>query len=307
MVEFKDYYQTLGVDRKASDKDIKSAYRTLASKYHPDTNKGDPGAETKIKEINEAYEVLKDPEKRKRYDQLGANWKAGDAFRPPPDYAGQGGNFKFDFGNFQDLGRDGRFSDFFDVLFNQHFGNFGGQGGASQRRNLDQEAEIDLTVEELATGAKRTLQVSAGPNEKARTIEVKIPKGVRAGKKVRVPGEGGSMAGSTTRGDLFLRIKVKPHPHFTVDGDNLITEAEISPPQAALGAEITVKTVEGAVKIKIPAGTQNGRMLRLKGKGLPILNSSANGDLLVRARIIIPSNLTDKQKALYQELLDLEH
>lgn len=306
MVEFKDYYQILGVDRKASDKDIKSAYRALARKYHPDTNKNDPGAEAKIKEINEAYEVLKDPEKRKRYDMLGANWKAGDNFRPPPDFGG--GNFSFDFGNFQDLSKDGRFSDFFDVLFNQHFGNFGqGQApGAAKRRNLDQEAEIELTIEELAHGTRRTLQVTA-PHGKPRTIEVKIPKGVRAGKKVRVPGEGGTTGDGGNRGDLFLKIKVKPHHLFTIDGNNLVSEVAVSPAKAIIGGEATVDTIEGPVKIRIPAGTQNGRMLRLKGKGLPILNESVPGDQLVRTRIVIPTQLSEQEKALYEELAKLEN
>ena len=303
MVKFKDYYEILGVERKAGADDIKAAYRKMARKYHPDANKNDPKAEERIKEINEAYEVLKDPEKRSRYDQLGANWKSGDNFKPPPD-----SGFTFDFGNLGDLHNNKSFSDFFDMLFGQTFGSPQQQkahGGTTRRQVLDQEADVELTLEELARGAKRTLQLSA-PGGKPRTIEVKIPAGLRPGKKVRVPGEGATAGGSTVKGDLYLRIKVKPHPYFTIDGDNLVCELPVSPAQAVVGSEAVVTTIEGPVKIKIPAGTQSGRLLRLKGKGLPRRDGGVAGDQLVRTKIVIPTEISDKERELYTELARIE-
>ena len=327
MVQYKDYYQILGVTKTATEQEIKSSYRKMARKYHPDANKNDPTAEDRIKEINEAYEVLKDQDKRQKYDQLGSNWKAGDQFKPPPDYSG----FSFDFGNMGGMGnRAGggapggmgggpSFSDFFESLFGQTFGapgqpgSRGGQPGAgaaagaaaARKRSLDQEADIELVVEELAQGARRTLQVTA-QGGKSKTIEVKIPKGMRAGKKVRVPGEGGTIPGTSEKGDLYLRIKVRPHKTFTIDGDNLICELSISPAQAVVGSEVIVTTIEGPVTIKVPAGTQNGRMLRLKGKGLPTVDNKVTGDLLVRTKVTIPTTVSEKERALYEQLAALE-
>jgi len=309
LVKFKDYYETLEVKRGASADEIKASYRELARKNNPDANKNDPKAEERIKEINEAYEVLKDPDKRKKYDQLGADWKSGDNFKPPPDFGG--GGFTFDFGNLGDISNNKSFSDFFDVLFGQTFGSPQQQqraqgAAAGQRRQvLDQEADIELTLEELAKGAKRTLQVST-PGGKPRTIEVKIPAGLRPGKKVRVPGEGATASGGAQKGDLYLRIKVKPHNYFTIDGDNLVCELTVSPAQAVVGSEAVVTTIEGPVKIKIPAGTQSGRLLRLKGKGLPTREGSVAGDQLVRTKIVIPTELSDQERELYNQLAKLE-
>jgi len=335
LVKFKDYYEILGVGRKASDAEIKAAYRKLARKTHPDANKNDPTAEEKFKELIEAYEVLKDPDKRKRYDTLGADWKAGDNFRPPPQPSGAtDGGFGFEFGNFGDLRGNSAFSDFFDSLFGQTFssgaggagpqsgaGGFGagqqrsqpggapGAGAGGKRRTLDQEADIELTVEELAKGARRTLQVST-PGGKPKTIEVKIPAGIRPGKKVRVAGEGATMNGGAQKGDLYLRVKAKPHNYFTIDGDNLICELEITPAQAVIGSEAIVTTIEGPVKIRVPAGSQNGRLLRLKGKGLPSVAAAGaevlKGDQLVRCKITIPTQISDKEKELYEQLSKLE-
>jgi len=319
LVQYKDYYQILGVARTASEQEIKTAYRKMARKYHPDANKNDPTAEDRIKEINEAYEVLKDQDKRQKYDQLGQNWKAGDNFRPPPDTSG----FSFDFGNMGNMGSMGNmgggaasFSDFFESLFGQTFGTPGqgpraggtaGQAGAAaaRKRSLDQEADIELVVEELAQGARRTLQVTA-QGGKTKTIEVKIPKGMRAGKKVRVPGEGATFPGGTEKGDLYLRIKVRPHKYYTIDGDNLVVELAISPPQAVVGGEVTVTTIGGPMTIKVPAGTQGGRMLRLKGQGLPTVDNKGSGDLLIRTKITIPTTVSDKERGLYEQLAQLE-
>jgi len=321
VVKFKDYYQTLGVTRTASQKEIKTAYRSLARKFHPDANKGDKGAEEKFKEIAEAYEVLKDPDKRKKYDTLGSNWKAGADFKPPPDFGG-GGGFSFDFEKFGDFSKQGAFSDFFDILFGQTFGQPGqqqaGRGGAQQQqqragaaqqqaersnRMYDQEADIELAVEELARGAQRTLKITP-PGSEPKTIEVKIPAGVRPGSRVRIAGQG--MKTPRGRGDLYLRVKVKPHPDFTIDGDNIICELSISPALAVLGGQAQVPTLDGPVKIKIPAGTQNGRMLRLKGRGLLTSKTQAKGDLLIRVKIVIPTQPTDKERALYEQLAELE-
>lgn len=310
MVKFKDYYQTLGVPRTASAKEIKDAYRKLARQHHPDANKGNKASEEKFKELGEAYEVLKDPEKRRRYDTLGANYKAGADFRPPPD-----GGFTFDFGNLGDLGKGGAFSDFFEMLFGQ--GGFApGQGGGfrtaggpraqqqQQQSRLDQESEIKLTLEEVFKGATRTLQITQ-PGSKTRTLEVKIPPGVRTGSRIRVPGEG-SKGGGPEVGNLYLRVKITPNPTYTIDGDNLITEVNLSPAQAVIGSEVSINTIEEPVRIRVPAGTQAGRLLRLKGKGLPKLKSTQRGDLLVRVKIVIPANVSDEERSLYEQLLKLE-
>jgi len=296
LVKFKDYYDTLNVSRSATEKEIKASYRKMARQFHPDANKGNKQSEEKFKEITEAYEVLKDPEKRKRYDKLGANYKNGADFRPPP-----GSGFPFEFGN---MAGGGSFSDFFEMLFGQQFGGAGaggfpgGAGGGAPRRKVDQEAEIELSIEELAKGTTRTLQISGG-GQKARTLEVKIPAGVKAGSKVRVANGDGT-------GDLYLRVKVKPDPRFTIDGENLVTEINLTPAQAVVGAEVMVNTLDGPVKIRVPQATQNGRMLRLREKGLPKLKGGPRGDQLVRVKITIPSDITEEEKALYEQLKKLE-
>lgn len=323
MVKYKDYYQILEVPRSATEKEIKTSYRKLARQFHPDANKGNKASEEKFKEIAEAYEVLKDPEKRKRYDQLGSNWKQGEQFRPPPDFS----NFNFDFGDL--AGKGSPFSDFFEAIFGQAFGAEGGprpQGagpraqqraggpgmgrgpgvpGGVGRNPLDQEAEIELTLEEVAKGTVRTLQIS-GPQVKTKTIEVKIPAGVRAGSKIRVPGEGAKSPMNNASGDLYLKVKLKPHESFTMEGDNLVCTVDITPAQAVVGTETSVPTLEGPVKIRIPAGTQNGRMLRLRGRGLPKLKSTDKGDILVRTKVMIPTELTDRERELYSELARIE-
>lgn len=314
MVKFKDYYETLGVARNANDKEIKAAYRKLARQHHPDANKGNKSSEEKFKEINEAYEVLKDPQKRRRYDQLGSNYKAGTDFNPPPDFGG----FSFDFGNLGDLGKGSTFSDFFDVLFG-HGGHGGhgtfqdssgvppGQGrvGGRSRRGFDQEAQIELTIEELAKGAIRNLQIS-GPNQKPKTLEVKIPAGVRPGSKIRVAGEGSQSPSNGAAGDLYLKVEVKPHPYFSIEGENLISNLSISPAQAVVGVDTTVNTLNGPITIHVPPGSQNGRLLRLRGRGLPKLKSSVVSDQLVRLKISIPVNISDQERKLYEELVKLE-
>lgn len=313
-VKYKDYYQILGVPRSSTDKEIKTAYRKLARQFHPDANPGSKTAEEKFKEITEAYEVLKDPEKRRRYDMLGGNWKAGADFTPPPGFK----DFNFDFGNLGGFaGKSGSpFSDFFDVLFGQTFGAGAATGGAAQaggaapgmkrpQQKFDQEAEIELTIEELARGTARNIQVTR-PGQAGRTLQVKIPAGVRPGSKVRVPGEGPQNPQGGNSGDLFLRVKVKPHPFLTIEGDNLISELQISAPLAVLGGEATVNTLDGAVHINVPPLSQSGRMLRLRERGLPKLKQTVRGDHLVRLKVTLPTAVSAEEKALYEELLQLE-
>lgn len=308
MVKYKDYYETLGVTRSADEKEIKAAYRKLARQYHPDANPGDKSAEEKFKEISEAYEVLKDPDKRKRYDMLGSNWKNGADFTPPPGFGG----FTFDFGNFSEFSRGSAFSDFFETLFGQHFGpptdSMGPRGFGTPRttRGQDSEAEIELTIEEVSQGTTRNIHVSGPTTSKPKTLQVKIPPGVREGSKVRVPGEGGPSLSGGAPGDLFLKVKIKPHPVFSIEGENLVSELQITPAQAVLGGEATVTTLDGPVRINIPAMSQSGRLLRLRERGLPKLKQSARGDQLVRLKIVVPATVTPEEKALYEQLLALE-
>lgn len=308
MVKYKDYYETLGVSRNADEKEIKAAYRKLARQYHPDANPGDKTAEEKFKEVSEAYEVLKDPEKRRKYDTLGANWKNGADFTPPPGFGG----FAFDFGNMETFGRGSPFSDFFETLFGQHFGpptNDSAPTGFGRRttKGQDTEAEIELTIEEIAKGTTRNIHISGPTSTKPKTLQVKIPAGVREGSKVRVPGEGGlSMVSGGTNGDLFLKVKIKPHPQFQIEGENLVSELQISPAQAVLGGEATVQTLDGNVRINIPALSQNGRLLRLRERGLPKLKQSTRGDQLVRLKIVLPASVSPEEKALYEQLLAIE-
>lgn len=310
-VKYKDYYQTLGVARTATDKEIKTAYRKLARELHPDANPGNKQAEEKFKELTEAYEVLKDPDKRKRYDMLGNNWKAGSEFTPPPGFGG----FSFDFSNFGKGGAAGAsspFSDFFDVLFGQTFGQGAGQPGAAaqqqarQARNADHEADIELTIEELARGTARNIQITR-PGQAMKTLQVKIPAGVRPGSKVRVPGEAPTAGMGTTPGDLFLKVRVKPHPYLTIEGDNIISELQISAPLAVLGGEATVNTLDGSVTINVPPLSQAGRMLRLRERGLPKLKQSVRGDHLVKLKISLPSvALSPEEKAAWEQILQCE-
>lgn len=310
-VKYKDYYATLGVNRNATDQEIKTSYRKLARQFHPDTNQGNKAAEEKFKEIAEAYEVLKDPDKRKRYDQLGANWKAGADFNPPPGF---GGGFSgFDFGNLGGFGKNSPFSEFFDVLFGQTFGGQaggaagpapGGFAGPRPVKGADQEAEIELTVEELARGAARNIQVTK-PGQGTKNLQVKIPAGVRPGSKVRVPGEAATAPGGGA-GDLYLRVKLKPHPLFTLEGDNIVSELQISPAMAVLGGEVTVETLDGPVHINVPPLSQTGRMLRLRERGLPKLKVTVRGDHMVRLKVNIPKQVSPEEKSLYEQLLKLE-
>ena len=314
-VQYKDYYETLGVPRTAKDDEIKKSFRKLAREFHPDVAKDKKHAEEKFKEINEAYEVLSDPAKRKKYDELGANWKTGAEFRPPPDWEGSsgaqnfsgrgqdGGDFEFQFGGTG-------FSDFFEQLFGSRMrgGRFGGRGGFAPEqeyaeRGSDIEGDIMVTLEEAMRGSVREVNVRrpVGRTTKTESYQVRIPPGVLEGQKLRVPGRGESGSGGGESGDLYLRVRLAKHPDFDVEDHNLIYEAELAPWEAVLGAEISVPALDGRVNIKIPAGTQSGQKLRVRGRGLP-MRGGTRGDLLVATRIVVPAKVTDAEKNLWEQL-----
>lgn len=317
-VQYKDYYQILGVDRNASDEQIRKAYRRLARKYHPDVNKS-AEAESKFKDINEAYEVLKDPEKRQRYDNLGRQWRAGQDFRPP-----EGENIHVQFGDLGDLG--GEFAGFSD-FFRSIFGDMGGVGsrtgfdsprefarqgfdrsGFGARRGQDQEVDIEITLEEALQGTTRKvaferpgmLEAGAGYPERV-SYDVKIPAGVTGGSRIRLAGQGSPGVGDGPAGDLYMRVRLKPHPRFEVDGHHLRMNLNLAPWEAALGACIPVRTLRGEVDLKIPQGSQSGQSLRLRGEGLPD-RSGRRGDLFVKLRIVVPRQLSRREEELFREL-----
>jgi len=283
-MEFKDYYRILGVPRSASQDDIKKAYRRLARKYHPDVS-SQPDAETRFKEINEANEVLGDPERRSAYDRLGANWRAGQEFRPPPGWAGRAAG-----GSGGGQGFDG-FSDFFESLF-------GGRAGARRRgagfqmRGADRTGVAEITLDQALHGTEVT--VNGGSGESRR---VRIPPGAHNGTRLRVRGQGESGAGSGTPGDLLLEIRVRPDPRYRLEGRDLHRDMPITPWEAALGATIEAPTPQGMVRLRIPPGTQSGKVMRLKGRGLP---GKTPGDLYLRLMIEVPP--AEEAGSWYEEM-----
>jgi curved DNA-binding protein len=310
-MEYKDYYKILGVPKTATAKEIKAAYRKLARKYHPDVNKGDAKSEARFKEVNEANEVLSDPEKRKRYDALGSDWAN---YRPPPGRPGAAGGRVVDFGD-EDLGG---FSEFFRTIFGGGGGGgFGGgraAGGASggggfedlfgrarPARGADVEGTVDLTLEEVLRGTTRTVNLEGEGGVTARKIEVKIPPGVADGTRVRAAGEGAGSSGA--RGDLYLRVRVLPHPQFERVGGDLKTTVTVSLTTAVLGGEAQVPTLDGPIGIKVPPGSRPGRTFRLRGHGLPRLESGGGkGDLLASLGVDLPEKLTDREREIFEEL-----
>jgi DnaJ-class molecular chaperone len=323
-VKFQDYYEVLGVPRTATADDIKKAYRKLARKYHPDVNPGDTSAEEKFKQVGEAYEVLSDPEKRKRYDQLGENWKAGADFTPPPGWEGGGVEYA-DFGDLFGAGRGaGGFSDFFETLFGSRRGRRAGAGFAM--RGQDVEAAIDLSLEEAHHGTRRTITLQttavcptcngsgrrenqpcaacrgAGVVTRPKTLDVTIPAGVRHGSVIRLAGQGEAGTGNAPAGDLLLHVQLRPHPLFHVleEGD-VEVELPVAPWEAALGARVRVPTIERAVDMTIPAGAQGGQRLRLRGQGVQ-RRGSGRGDQYVRLKLVNPPTLTDSERALFEQL-----
>ena len=316
-VQYKDYYESLGVSRDASRDEIQRAYRKLARKYHPDLNKA-AGSEDKFKEINEAYEVLKDPEKRKKYDQIGSGWQQGDNFRPPP-----GWEQNFDFGagpqgqdrqeNFFWSSDGGDYSDFFEALFGGQFqqGSTGSEGRrpfARQRRGSDHEAVLRIPLEEAFRGGTKsiTMQTTEPAADKSlasseKRYDVKIPPGILPGQKIRLSGQGGKGSGGAGSGDLFLKVEIEPHPRFRLEGRDLYTELPITPWEAALGTKIDIQTLADAVTLAVPAGTQSGQKLRLRAKGMPNPKGSP-GDLYAVMQIKVPKSLSKKERQLLEEL-----
>ncbi|MDA0712605.1 MAG: DnaJ domain-containing protein [bacterium] len=296
-VKFQDYYKTLGVSRDATQPEIQKAYRKLAKKYHPDINK-EKSAEDQFKKVSEAYEVLKSPDSRQKYDTLGQNWKTGDTFTPPPGWQ----NSPFDFGGQRSDGSG--FSNFFDAIFGQGFGGGSGQSRRPQRGE-DQEGSEQITLNEALTGVQKELnfRIADGRTHSAvKKVNVKIPPGATDGTRMRFKEQGGSSAHGPN-GDLILQISLAKHPTFSVSGHNIQCSLSITPWEAALGAKIEIPTLTGKVKMQLPAGSQSGNILRLKGKGLPIKKHGL-GDLLVELKIAVPKTLTDIEKELFESLAE---
>ena len=309
-VRFQDYYETLGVKRDASADQIQRAYRGLARKYHPDVSK-DPEAAERFKLANEAYEVLKDPEKRKRYDQLGANWKAGQEFTPPPGFE----NFHFEFrggpggqsggsggsGGGGDFGfSPSGFSDFFDILFGSRGRSRGftdtGTGnrarGAAGARSGPAQTRISITLEEALSGTTRQMRLHDSA-EGTKTLDVKIPPGVADGATIRLRDQG-----------VSLKVKISPHATYQLDGRDILTDVCVSPSEAALGAKVQIRTPMGQVELTIPPGSQSGQKLRIRGNGLPAQGRKAAGDFLARIKIVVPKILGEQERRLYEQLRD---
>jgi len=307
-VEFKDYYKTLGVPKTATAEEIKKSYRKLARQYHPDVNKK-PEAEKRFKELNEANEVLADPDKRKRYDQLGPDWAryaSGSGF---PGGNGSGGNGRTQWtyagspGGANPFGEDAGFSDFFRTIFGEGFESQPRRSARSRARaGGDSEHVVEVTLPEAFNGAGRTLELRA-EDGKTRTLEVRIPAGVRDGQRIRLAGQGGPGQGGGPNGDLYLKVSVRPHPFFTRDGDDLRAELPVALHEALLGAEVTVPTLKGRVSLRIPPETQNGRTIRLAGQGLPRAGGGS-GDLFVTVKVVLPTKLTERERELAATLAE---
>ena len=332
-MEFKDYYSTLGVPKTATDKELKQAYRKLARKHHPDVNPGDKAAEAKFKEINEAYEVLGDPDKRRKYDELGANWRmyeqAQQQGQPFPGGfggfggfgGGEGGAWTINMGGpgsrtmtedeMRDMfGTEDPFSDFFRTFFGGG-GPSTGEGRGRQTRaprsqkGRDIESEAELTLEEAYHGAMRRISINIGGH--ARSIDVRIPAGVKDGSRVRAAGEGESGSSGGASGDLFLRVKIKPHPVFERKGDDLYTKVALPVTTAVLGGEAQVPTITGSVRLKVPETTQPGQIFRLKGHGMPIVGKpDQKGDLYAAADVQLPRSLTTIQRQTWEQIRKYE-
>jgi curved DNA-binding protein len=320
-VEFKDYYAILGVSRDASQEDIKKGFRKLARQYHPDVAKDKKTAEAKFKEINEAYEVLGDPQKRKRYDELGADWQAGNGFPPP-----QRGGARYGRGGFGrgapepevHFGGSTGFSDFFEQFFGRRrgggasfsvedlFGEEAGTRASASARGADIEGDILVTLDEIVSGSERVIslqRVNQRTGETAtETIKVHIPVGVQDRQNIRVRGKGGEGVGGGPPGDLYLRVRVAAHPDFTVRGADLYCDLDLAPWEAVLGTTASVPTFQRRVNVKIPPGTGSGHHLRLRGQGLPNGQAGERGDLYVVINVQTPAQLTSEERELWEKL-----
>lgn len=305
-MEFRDYYAVMGLERDATADEVKRAYRKLARKYHPDVS-DETDAEVRFKELGEAYEVLKDPEKRAAYDQLGADWKAGQDFRPPPDWDA---GFEFGGGGFTGE-RPEAFSDFFEQLFGHTHGPRGfeprrGSTHGYQMQGEDHFAKVLISVEEAYRSGTRAFtlrapMVDAGGHvtTKARTLNVRIPKGIRAGQQIRLSEQGGPGMGGAPAGDLYLEVEFETHPRYQVDGKDVLFKLPVAPWEAALGANVEVPTPGGLVQLKVPAGTSSGSKLRLKGRGIP---APQPGDLYALVEVALPPADTDAARRVYEAM-----
>ncbi|MCR4441448.1 MAG: J domain-containing protein [Peptococcaceae bacterium] len=327
---YKDYYKILGVERGATDKEIKAAYRRLARQYHPDLHSGSDkkDAENKFKEINEAYEVLSDPDKRARYDSLGTGWQHGQAWQPPPGMDGfqyytwtSAGEKDFDFGGF---------SEFFEALFGHDISGFTGANfrQPEKLRGQDIESELELALEEAYRGGEKAIQLTSrdvcpscrgtgrtsagvcascaglGSRNTVKTLEVKIPPGIQPGSRIRLKGQGGEGLGGGHRGDLYLNVRIRPHPVFTLNGSDLEVQLVLTPEQAVNGDRVPVPTLDGEVLLTVPPMTRSGQKLRLRGKGWP-KKGGGRGDEYVRIQIDIPYSMSQQEKDLYRQLASL--
>ena len=322
----KDYYQILGVSRNASEKEIKQAYRRLARKHHPDLNPGDKSAEAKFKEINAAYEVLSSPEKRKKYDQFGEQWEYAEQFAK----SGGQDRVRWDFGRGGttfEYGDPSGFGDIFSSLFGDSGTGFRMRRGP--RRGQDIESTIEVSLEEAYHGSTRVIQLQtvepctacggtgrvgnrvctmcngAGGKVIPRRLEVKIPAGVRDGSRIRIAGEGGLGRAGGSKGDLYLVAKVLPHKLFERKGDDLYTEVSVPLATAMLGGEVGLPTLNGNLSLKIPPETQNGRVFRMAGKGMPQLGNNKYGNMFAKVKVVLPTNLTEEEKKLFERLRSL--
>ncbi len=315
MVEYKDYYKILGVNKNASQDEIKKAFRKLARKYHPDANPNNPEAEEKFKEIGEAYEVLGNAQKRSRYDQLGANWKQYS--RAGAGWPGGGGRtYTYDFGgrgfSFDDLGSG--FSDFFEMFFgrgaNERFSGFGTGSNSqygrdtrtSMRKGQDMESGLSITLREAYTGTQRSLRLQK--EGKTRTVNVKIPKGIKDDGKIRLAGEGAGSPTGGPAGDLYLLVNITRNNFFTRKADDLYCEVPVTIKEAFYGLKIDVPTFDGKIMVKVPPKTQGGKTLRLKGKGMPKLKSGGYGDLYLKIRLVLPEKLSGEQKKNFEKFAE---
>ena len=301
--QFRDYYQTLGVPKTAGQDEIKSAFRKLARKFHPDTAADKKTAEEKFKEINEAYEVLGDPEKRRKYDEFGANWEHG---APPPgggfSRGGSAGGFDYGDGVDFEFGGTG-FSDFFEQMFGARRSGFSRGGGFANvpQRGSDIEADILVSIEEAFHGSTRQISFRRSDSPQPQTYTVKIPKGVRDGQRIRLAGQGGAGAAGGGAGDLYLRVRLQKHPDYEVEGTDLYREVAVPAWKCVLGGTAELETLEGRAKVKIPPGTQGGRKFRLAGHGLPG-PGGRRGDLYAVLTVELPTELGPEERALWEKL-----
>lgn len=326
MAKFRDYYEILEVKRGAALDDIKSSYRRLARKYHPDLNRHDPAAEAKFREVQEAYDVLSDAAKRRQYDALGANYRAGMDFQMPNGWARR---------EAPSSGGGGGFSDFFEMLFgapprpreSARFGGSAGSASAQQKGTGDVETTLQVSLEDIHQGASKRVQLNIratcaacqgsgfiggnacgacdgkGVAPRPRAIEIKIPQTAKEGTRLRLAGQGETVSGKP--GDLYVKIKIIPHPIFVPDSNNINVELPVAPWEAVLGGEVDVPTLDGMVKMKLPPGTQNGVKMRLQQRGLR--TETGRGDEIVRVKIVIPAEITERERHLFRQLRDISH